>query len=153
LFICISSVFAQDVKFTKEDIAEIYKNIESDRQRKQEEIVSLDHLPGTVWIINDPKTNPWSHSFSYAYIFLMDNIVIIAQATIIEPPDEFANVLFYQITSILSAVKYNVIEGKIIILSKLSCYLKDTYLYFGDESYGYVKYRLDSTFFSDSAFD
>jgi hypothetical protein len=58
--------------------------------------------------------------------------------------------IIYYITSIISAVHYNTEGRRIVIFEKLSCYMEDSYLYFGDDSYGFEKYRLDSTFFADS---
>jgi hypothetical protein len=152
---CVFTIYTQDYNVDANEIISIFKIVRKNRSNQQSEIIDFDSLPGTFWVIDD--SNHGYSASSYAYIFLKDNMVIVVTSIKNEAsniiPDEVKDVDFFSIDSIVSAVKYKVEQDKIIIFDKLSGYIQDTYLYFGDTTYGFIKYKLYSTFPVDSVFD
>jgi hypothetical protein len=111
----------------------ILKFLEGVRLEKQSGILSFEDLPGTYWTPDDMETYPWA--FPYGYIFLNDLVIIV----MVDIHATISNYTFSSIRSVEIIVKYKIEEEKIFVTKKLSCYLKDTYLYFGNETDGYNK--------------
>jgi hypothetical protein len=120
-------------------------------QEKQMAITNFTNLPGTYWVPDNFNKNDPHPSSRYGYIFLNDDLLLIVY---IEGYNSYlVEKTVFHILSIVTAIKYQIDENRIIITNKLTCYLEDTYLYIGNENYGFIKYRLDSTFFADSVLD
>jgi hypothetical protein len=135
--------------FSEEDLTnqEINQILEMNKQmlnEAQSNILGLNNLPGTCWVIDDYKTNPFSEETSPAFLFLNDNSVIIITIGY-KLSDGKPNGVYY-IMSIGPVTKYKIEDDKIIILDRLDGYLKDTFLYFGNTTYGYMKYHLEFIF-------
>jgi hypothetical protein len=126
---------------------EIIQILEMNRQMLNEaqgNISGLNDLPGTCWVIDDYKTNPFSEETSQAFLFLDDNSVVIITIGY-KLADGKPNGVYY-IMSIGPMTKYRIEDDKIIIFDRLDGYLKDTFLYFGHKTYGYIKYHLEFIF-------
>jgi hypothetical protein len=117
-------------------------------QEKQMAIKDFSYLPGTYWVPDNFVRNDPHPSSHYGYIFLNDGLLLVVN---IEGYNSYlVDKTVFHILSILSAIKYQLDENRIIITNRLTCYLEDTYLYAGNEKHGFIKYRLDSTFLADS---
>jgi hypothetical protein len=117
-------------------------------QEKQMAIKNFTNLPGTYWVPDNFNKNDPHPSSRYGFIFLNDGLLLIV---IIEGYNSYlVEKTVFHILSILSAIKYQIDEDRIIITNKSICYLEDTYLYVGNRNDGFIRYRLESTFFADS---
>jgi hypothetical protein len=144
LAICISNIHSEEDKLSIE-VLEMIKIADQLRNAKQLEINGYDDLPGTFWIIDDPKTDPWSKTSSYAFVFLDNNRVLVMTINI-RDIDETNNKFRYFILGMQSLVEYKIENDKMIIFPKLECYIKNHHIYIGHADYGFVKYNLESTF-------
>jgi hypothetical protein len=140
----VAIVSSQSI-FTKEDLKMFLDSVENARKTKQSEILTINDLCGTYWIPDDSDINTRCSQLQRAYIFLNDVVIIARTDPYTFLPEISDNVMFW-IMFINDAIKFKIVNERILLTEKWSCYIEDTYLYVGDESYGFVKYRLEGTF-------
>ncbi|GMO21863.1 MAG: hypothetical protein Ta2B_00770 [Termitinemataceae bacterium] len=143
--VCILQIISAQEFVAKEELKFLLDEVENIRKEKQSKIFTIDDLRGTYWLPDDSDKTIIYPVFADAYIFLND-LVIIIRTNRYTLPKEISDKTMFWFMLVENAIKYKSVGQRIWLTEKLSCYLEDTYLYIGDESYGFDKYRLEGTF-------
>jgi hypothetical protein len=137
----------------KDLLTGLYEFIEETRTREQSQILDYCNLPGTFWVMENPEVFAETGYSFRAYIFLNNNYVIEVvvfdgrQVTYVYNEEilPLSPVFFIQIIN--GALKYNIVDGKIVVYGKVFCYLEDTFLFFfSSKNEEFRKYRLYKRF-------
>ncbi|MDR2972858.1 MAG: hypothetical protein LBU83_13190 [Bacteroidales bacterium] len=123
-------------------ILELLENARLRIKERQSNIISFNDLAGTFWV-PDEEHNSHEPPYKWGFAFLDDGTVLILDLKRTLPiiPD-----INFSISSIVGVVKYRIEANKMFIFNQTSCYLENTFLYIGDDSYGFFRYRLFDTF-------
>ena len=123
-----------------QELQHILDQAEKYRAEKQTKILSIKDLQCTFWIHADPVKEedlPWS------YLFLTESLILFVSMADYKIAE---NLFLYSVLYPDCLARYIIKDNKIFVTDKLSFYLEGTYLFVGDDSYGYTKYKLQSTF-------
>jgi len=162
ILLIIQNSFSQDILIIKNEIEFNYfisvkNSIEENRIEDQQKILSYDDLPGTFWVMDEPVVIDEVNYFFKGYIFLEDNWILEVKVVDRTPLIKYmGNILQLPyrnlyIIPILRAMKYEIINGKIIYDNEIFAYLEDTNLYIysiinEEFDVDYKKYRLETSF-------
>ncbi|MCL2400854.1 MAG: hypothetical protein FWC91_14065 [Defluviitaleaceae bacterium] len=109
---------------------------ENYRIMQQKNILTLNDLRFTYWVPADKSDEREIH---WTYAFLNENYVLLFNS--------------YDMTVPSSLIRYEIRDNIIFLAQYLKCYLYDTYLFFGNENTGFIKYKFHSRFsFIDEVF-
>ena len=150
------SVIIED-EITKNTILGVNEDSEKIRLIEQLNILEYNDLPGTFWVIDKPFFIEEELYWFDGYIFLNDNWMLIvtvdgAIPKIIFEQEEIQLRPNLFIRNIKAAIKYNIIDGKMVFDNKVfACLEDDTYLYFynlAEDEFTEIieKYRLETRF-------
>jgi hypothetical protein len=109
--------------------------IEKMRLEEQSKILTLNDLKFTFWLPVNSRED------SEGIIFFDTDLVLFVNIT---NNCDGESSYFFMYPRYL--IKYKKDDKKIIITDKQICYLENTYLFVGHESYGFAKYALHSSF-------
>jgi len=162
LILIIQNSFSQNILIIENEIEfnyfiSIKNSIEEKKIEEQQKILSYDDLPGTFWVMDEPVVIDEANYFFLGYIFLEDNWILEVKVTDRTPLIKYmGNILQLPyrnlyIIPVFRAMKYEIINGKIIYDNEIFAYLEDTNLYIYsiiNEEFdeGYKKYRLEASF-------
>jgi hypothetical protein len=153
IFVCFSANAQTD---SNDLIRAILNQHRNNLNEERQEILSIDDLIGTFWVIDNPENDHGIDGVYYnvGYIFLGNNVLLVVNVMAYENSEQYNDIFkyHYSILSLSYSTYYKLlydrhnINNKILISEDFYCYLDDTYLYFGNENDGYEKYTLEDRF-------
>jgi hypothetical protein len=127
-FFCCRNIYSQDLQ----GVDGFFDTNQLGESVKQVKPLVLEDLYCTFWVPDVEQEE--IDKLRWMFMFLTDNLVLIIS--------NYSDLFF--IPNYL--IRYTISDHKIVIAEKLFCYLENGYLFVGDESYGYTRYILDSSF-------